>query len=109
MAPIATSAEDGFGHVPGKNGHSDGNIVKTTPLKPTGVLDHYEHFDLTPVIGREFPKVDLVEWLQAPNADELLTELAYTSKETHRLTDILILTLMQSPLAASYTSASRIP
>ncbi|KAK4503110.1 hypothetical protein PRZ48_006537 [Zasmidium cellare] len=80
MAPIATSLEDASENVPlhANNGHSNGNGVKTTPLKPTGVLDHYEHFDLTPVIGREFPNVDLVEWLKAPNADELLTELAYT-------------------------------
>lgn len=49
------------------------------PLKLSGVLDQYEHFDVTPVIGREFPKADLVEWLNAPNSDELLRDLAITS------------------------------
>ncbi|KAI9650680.1 hypothetical protein NHQ30_000702 [Ciborinia camelliae] len=47
-------------------------------VKSTGVLDRFESFDVTPVIGREFLNVDLVEWLQAPNADELFRELALT-------------------------------
>lgn len=50
------------------------------PQKTTGVLDQYEWFDTTPVIGREFPKADLVEWWNAPNADELIRDLAITSK-----------------------------
>lgn len=49
------------------------------PLKLSGVLDQYEHFDVTPIIGREFPKANLVEWLNAPNADELIRDLAITS------------------------------
>ncbi|CCC13798.1 hypothetical protein SMACR_07308 [Sordaria macrospora] len=48
------------------------------PLKLSGVLDQYEHFDVTPIIGREFPKANLVEWLNAPNADELIRDLAIT-------------------------------
>ncbi|KAK5123670.1 hypothetical protein LTR85_002306 [Meristemomyces frigidus] len=48
------------------------------PLKPTGALHKYDSFDLTPVLGREFPEANLVGWLQSPNADELLKELAYT-------------------------------
>ncbi|GKT41251.1 alpha-ketoglutarate-dependent taurine dioxygenase [Colletotrichum spaethianum] len=48
------------------------------PLKPTGVLDQYEHFDVTPVIGREYPTVDLKELLRAPNSDDLLRDLAIT-------------------------------
>lgn len=50
------------------------------PLKSTGVLDKYESFDVTPVIGKEFPTANLVDWINAPNADELLRELALTSK-----------------------------
>lgn len=50
------------------------------PLKLSGVLDSYEYIDATPAIGREYPKVDLVEWLNAPNADELIRDLAVTSK-----------------------------
>lgn len=49
------------------------------PLKLSGALDHLEHFDVTPVIGREYVDVDLVELLRAPNSDELLRDLAITS------------------------------
>lgn len=48
------------------------------PLKLSGALDKYEHFDVTPIIGREFVDVDLAEFLSAPNSDELLRDLAIT-------------------------------
>ncbi|KAL2177539.1 uncharacterized protein P884DRAFT_307684 [Thermothelomyces heterothallicus CBS 202.75] len=48
------------------------------PLKLSGALDHLEYFDVTPVIGREYVNVDLVELLRAPNSDELLRDLAIT-------------------------------
>jgi len=51
-------------------------------LKLSGVLDQFKYFDNTPVIGREFVDVDLAEWLRAPNSDELLRDLAITSKST---------------------------
>ena len=50
------------------------------PLKLSGALKDYEHFDVTPAIGREFPKANLVEWLEDPNSDELIRDLAITSK-----------------------------
>lgn len=50
------------------------------PLKPSGALDAFEHFDVTPVIGREYPKVNLVDdVINAENADELIRDLAITS------------------------------
>ncbi|KAH8802848.1 putative alpha-ketoglutarate-dependent taurine dioxygenase [Xylogone sp. PMI_703] len=48
------------------------------PLKLSGALDQFEHFDVTPVIGREFVGVNLAKWLRAPNSDELLRDLAIT-------------------------------
>ncbi|KAK4130235.1 taurine catabolism dioxygenase [Trichocladium antarcticum] len=48
------------------------------PLQLSGALDAQESFDVTPVIGREFPKANLVEWLNAPNADDLIRDLAIT-------------------------------
>ncbi|KAL1979750.1 hypothetical protein VTN96DRAFT_5226 [Rasamsonia emersonii] len=48
------------------------------PLQLKGVLDQYEHFDVTPIIGTEFPTANLKEWLRAPNSDELLRDLAIT-------------------------------
>jgi|SRR3569833_582008 len=49
------------------------------PLKLHGALDQFTSFDVTPVIGREFPNADLAKWLRAPNSDELLRDLAITS------------------------------
>ena len=53
------------------------------PLQLQGVLDEYDSFDVTPIIGREFPTANLREWLEAPNSDELLRELAITSQYLH--------------------------
>jgi hypothetical protein len=50
------------------------------PFKLKGVLDQYESFDVTPVIGREFANVNLKEWLRAPNSDDLIRDLAITSR-----------------------------
>ncbi|KAH7357310.1 putative alpha-ketoglutarate-dependent taurine dioxygenase [Rhexocercosporidium sp. MPI-PUGE-AT-0058] len=49
-----------------------------TPMKLTGALDKFESFDLTPVIGKEFPKANLAEWLQDHNSEELIRDLAVT-------------------------------
>ena len=49
------------------------------PLKLSGALDQFESFHSTPCIGTEFPKANLVEWLRAPNSDELIRDLAITS------------------------------
>jgi hypothetical protein len=50
------------------------------PLELKGALDSHQAFDVTPVIGREFVDVNLKEWLRAPNTDDLLRDLAITSK-----------------------------
>jgi hypothetical protein len=63
-----------------RNGVNASTQSTRLPLKPNGSLSEVERIDLTPVIGTEFPTANLVEWLQSPNADELLTDLAYTSK-----------------------------
>lgn len=49
------------------------------PLKTKGVLESYDYFDVTPVIGREYPSANLKEWLEAPNSDDLIHDLAITS------------------------------
>jgi hypothetical protein len=49
------------------------------PLQLKGVLDQFKSFDVTPVIGREFVDVNLKDWLEAPNSDELIRDLAITS------------------------------
>lgn len=44
-----------------------------TPLSYSGTLDSYEHFDVTSVIGREFPKLQITDIL---NDDAKLRDLA---------------------------------
>lgn len=51
------------------------------PLKLTGALDQFNSFDVTPVIGKEFPDASLTEWLRAPNSDELIRDLAITGSK----------------------------
>lgn len=48
------------------------------PLELKGVLNQFKSFEVTPVIGKEFPEANLLEWLRAPNSDELLRDLAIT-------------------------------
>jgi hypothetical protein len=78
MAPALTeTAESAIPireHITSKKG------LKQAPLKYSGALDAYEHFDLTPTIGREFPTASVTEILRAPNSDDLLRDLAYTSQ-----------------------------
>ena len=66
------------------NGESEGLQSETAsygkePLKLNGVLDQFKSFDVTPIIGKEFPEASLREWLNAPNSDELIRDLAITS------------------------------
>jgi hypothetical protein len=50
------------------------------PLKLSGALDKFSFEDTTPVIGREFLNVNIVDdLLNAPNADDLVRDLAITS------------------------------
>jgi hypothetical protein len=77
------------------------------PLKSTGTLDKYTSIDITPVIGTEYPQVNLVELINAPNADELLRDLAIKSTPVSHLHLLspYSLTLPQSPNAASSSCA----
>ena len=72
------------GHV-GKDLLGDGkgafdHLQSKEPLELKGLLEEFEYFDVTPVIGREFKNVDVVAWLQSPNSDELIRDLAITSR-----------------------------
>ena len=49
------------------------------PLKLSGALNQYRSFEVTSIIGREYPEANLKEWLEAPNSDELIRDLAITS------------------------------
>ncbi len=54
--------------------------LERTPIKLSGALDAFESFDVTPVIGREFPNASLKDFLRAPNSDDLLRDLSATSQ-----------------------------
>ena len=51
------------------------------PLKYSGSLDSFASFDVTPVIGTEYEDIDLAEILKAPNADDLLRDIAIKSMQ----------------------------
>ena len=57
-----------------------------TPLKQSGALEQFSFEETTPVIGREFLNVNIVDdILNASNADELIRALAITSTSATRL------------------------
>lgn len=88
MSPVATLPVQPREHTNGKQ-DVNGNVTKsnnTTPLRKTGVLDDAFKFEeTTPVIGMEYPNTNIVnDLLNATNADELLRDLAITSKFNDR-------------------------
>lgn len=77
MAPGAVSNTDSVSSLPGKTK----SFPK--PLKSSGALAEFDWEDVTPVIGREFPSVNLVDdILHAANSDQLLRDLAIESAFT---------------------------
>lgn len=77
MAPSATNGTTA------QNRHEHGlpvsiNTLKE-PMRSNGSLDSFEQIQLAPIIGTEFPSANLVDMMNAPNSDELIAELAYTS------------------------------
>ncbi|RDW61651.1 putative taurine dioxygenase family protein [Coleophoma crateriformis] len=73
MAPAAT---DG---IPSVAELSVKDNTKPAPLKLSGALDGFEQDDVTPVIGREFINVNIVDdILNSPYADERLRDVAIT-------------------------------
>ena len=72
----ATSTE----HVPDETRpESENERSFKGPLQLSGALDQYQTFNVTPNIGTEFPDTSLKEWIESPNSDELLRDLAITS------------------------------
>ena len=46
------------------------------PLNPTGCLDKFDFFEVTPCIGRQYTNLSIHDMLNAPNSDELIREFA---------------------------------
>lgn len=63
----------------GTNGHTNGvEKLRFEPMKNSGSIDHLEFFDVTPIIGREYPTAKIKDLLHAPNSEEQLRDLAIT-------------------------------
>jgi len=79
MAPgIVSELPSRSGDVQNGNGHN--KAVYPEPLNLSGALEKFTYEDTTPVIGREFFNVNIVDdLLNANDADELLRDLAITS------------------------------
>lgn len=74
MAPGLTS------DLPVHSGASEKTPSYPEPLKLSGALKDVAFEDTTPVIGREFFNVNIVDdLLNGPNSDEKLRDLAITS------------------------------
>lgn len=71
----STLSENGTQH-PQK---SLAQAMRKEPLKVSGALSG-TYFDVTPVIGREFPDTQLSELMSSPQRDALLRDLAIMGK-----------------------------
>lgn len=69
----------------GQNGAATKKPLINEPLELKGNLDNHKSFRVTPIIGTEFPDANVVDWLKASNSDELIRDLAITSRHTHDL------------------------
>ncbi len=59
-------------------GHATARTRLAQPLQYSGSLDRYTSNDLTPVIGREFLDLQIVDLLNSQ--DDMIRDLAVTSK-----------------------------
>ena len=55
------------------------------PLRSSGLIDQFNHFDSTPSIGTEFPDANLVDWINSPNSDQLIRDLAIKGERNDNL------------------------
>ena len=63
------------------NGTTQSTSLKRQPLKKTGIIDEFKFLESTPSLGREYPTLNIADdILKAPNADELIRDMAITSK-----------------------------
>lgn len=77
-----------------------------SPLRPSGKLDNFKHEETTPVVGREYPDLNVVDdLLNSSDADDLIRDLAIASESTElRLVDLRAHSYpFQSPSVASFS------
>ncbi|ORY54463.1 hypothetical protein BCR35DRAFT_272155, partial [Leucosporidium creatinivorum] len=72
MAPIASDTI----HAPTRvQAPAPGKLLRE-PLRYSGSLDHLPYFEVTPLIGREYPETQLQEIIDAPNSEAMIRDLA---------------------------------
>lgn len=64
-------------------GHASARSRLLEPLSYSGLLDEFQHQDLTPVIGREFEGLQVTDLLKG--SDESIRDLAITSMSMQNL------------------------
>ena len=96
MAPTATQTEvltqtSNILHFPNKIEAFPVSTKNCVPLQLSGALDQWEQHDLTPLMGTQFEDINLTEILHSPACDQIIRDIAITSKYYHRNTvqDIL--------------------
>jgi hypothetical protein len=67
---------------PGSDGHhqslkTNGKVTHKEPLRASGTLPS-NYFDVTSVIGREYPDIQISELMNSPQRDEYIRDLAIT-------------------------------
>jgi hypothetical protein len=67
-----------------RGGNPQARPRSTEPLSTTGLLDGYTYEDITPVIGREFTGLQVVDLLKASNSDDLIRDLAVTGNSPRK-------------------------
>ncbi|GFF31401.1 putative alpha-ketoglutarate-dependent sulfonate dioxygenase [Aspergillus udagawae] len=61
-----------------RGGHEQARPSISQPLEYSGSLDSFSHLDLTPVIGREYTGLQVVDILSSSECDRLIRDLAVT-------------------------------
>ncbi|KAL3473831.1 hypothetical protein BJX99DRAFT_248651 [Aspergillus californicus] len=65
-------------HLSVRGGHPESRPRISRPLQYSGSLNAYQSQDLTPVIGREYEGLQVVDILRSPECDRLIQDLAVT-------------------------------
>jgi hypothetical protein len=48
------------------------------PMRTSGLLDKYKHFEHTPIIGREYPHAQISDMMESADRDQYIRDLAIT-------------------------------
>lgn len=59
-------------------GHEDASTTRKEPVNYSGTLDGFQHFEVTPAIGREYTNLQIRDVLAHPESDRLIRDVAYT-------------------------------